>query len=508
MITLIVRQQRIDGASKVWKLKPSDETHSFGTSRLAEIISISPEAKGIEGSFEYRNGNWWYIDLNKDFKVDSTFQIISLEKPHVLKRQGYELHLNPIEISNEVFSNIENNSEINEETNLILKVEDSSKLALKHYQIFLVKRNNKIIEYSILPFGEKFISKFMENKSDAIEPVESNSWVRKNWDDLLIQQKSIHLRSVDDLSKVKWNQLMDDESRKGLKIMGSFILAVFLLSFILPKSERTSELPTFAKSPQSFIVKTEIKKPQQKNSGLKASPSNNSSVNAKNPRAESPAPPQEMKNTKSNSKTAGLLKNFTQGRISQLISKVSAQAARSANVVISKGIKAESAESGAALSSLGNVDRSGRDWAREAKGNDIKISTGGKGGGQSTLGMGGLIKGGTGSAGVGLIEDESEISGGLDREIIAQYIKSQLGQILYCYERQLSAHPDLFGKVAVRFTIGPIGTVETQAINDTTLKNATVEGCILKKVAAWKFPIPQGGTKVMVTYPFLFKSTN
>jgi len=68
--------------------------------------------------------------------------------------------------------------------------------------------------------------------------------------------------------------------------------------------------------------------------------------------------------------------------------------------------------------------------------------------------------GSTGTKAVGLLEEESEIVGGLDREVIAQYIRTQLGQILYCYERQLSAHPDLFGKVAVKFTIGPTGSVE------------------------------------------------
>ena len=109
---------------------------------------------------------------------------------------------------------------------------------------------------------------------------------------------------------------------------------------------------------------------------------------------------------------------------------------------------------------------------------------------------------------MGLLEDEGEITGGLDREVIAQYIKSRLGEILYCYERQLSANPDLYGKVAVKFSIAGTGAVETQRIGDTTLKNATVEGCILQKVAKWKFPTPEGGTKVLVTYPFLFKSTN
>jgi TonB family protein len=83
-----------------------------------------------------------------------------------------------------------------------------------------------------------------------------------------------------------------------------------------------------------------------------------------------------------------------------------------------------------------------------------------------------------------------------------------LGQIRYCYERQLSASPDLYGKVAVKFVIGAAGEVTSQQIGSSTLKNAMVEGCILRRVARWKFPNPKGGTSVIVTYPFLFKSLN
>ena len=122
--------------------------------------------------------------------------------------------------------------------------------------------------------------------------------------------------------------------------------------------------------------------------------------------------------------------------------------------------------------------------------------------------FGSLRQGSTGQAGIGLIEDEIEVAGGLDREVIAQYIKSQLGYILYCYERQLSAKPSLQGKVSVQFTIGGDGYVNTQKVSDTTMGDPTVEGCMLSKIAKWKFPSPKGGTQVNVTYPFLFKSTN
>ena len=105
------------------------------------------------------------------------------------------------------------------------------------------------------------------------------------------------------------------------------------------------------------------------------------------------------------------------------------------------------------------------------------------------------------------LEEETEIDGGLDKEAIARVIRSQLGQIRYCYERQLSASPELYGKILVKFTIGAAGSVVAQAIGNTSLNNAMVEGCILRRVAGWQFPTPKGGTNVLVTYPFLFKST-
>lgn len=115
---------------------------------------------------------------------------------------------------------------------------------------------------------------------------------------------------------------------------------------------------------------------------------------------------------------------------------------------------------------------------------------------------------GLGSAGISTNESESVVTGGLERDVIAQVIKSQVGEILYCYERQLSATPELSGKISVRFTISPSGSIESRSINTSTLNNSNVENCILKKMDAWKFPYPKGGTRVVVTYPFLFRSTN
>ena len=112
-----------------------------------------------------------------------------------------------------------------------------------------------------------------------------------------------------------------------------------------------------------------------------------------------------------------------------------------------------------------------------------------------------------GQAGLSVLDEEVEVEGGLDPEIIANIIRKHLGEILYCYERQLTIHPDLFGKLSIKFIIGATGNVENTRIIQNSLKNNIVENCVTQRISQWKFPAPKGGTQVIVSYPFLFKNT-
>ncbi len=208
---------------------------------------------------------------------------------------------------------------------------------------------------------------------------------------------------------------------------------------------------------------------------------------------------------------AKVVMNLKNAGLGALIGKVAARAAKGASLVQAAGVNADNARSGRALSLGGGSSLDKLGGGGGGHGNETQkvggLGTAGKGGGSSGYkGSGALQLGNTGSAEVGVLEEETEVDGGLDKEIIARYIKSQLGQIRYCYERQLSANPDLYGKILVKFTIGSAGSVVAQTIGNTSLNNAMVEGCILRRIAGWQFPTPKGGTKVLVTYPFLFKS--
>ena len=146
----------------------------------------------------------------------------------------------------------------------------------------------------------------------------------------------------------------------------------------------------------------------------------------------------------------------------------------------------------------------------------------GSGGGGTALGIGGLgTKGnGHGRGGYGDIDlggrgkDETQfipgkttVVGGLSRDVINRIIQRHYNEIKYCYEKELSKDPGLYGKVTVLFVIDGGGKVSDALVQQTTMSSESVEGCMINHVRRWAFPAPQGGGTVQVTYPYVFKSS-
>lgn len=131
--------------------------------------------------------------------------------------------------------------------------------------------------------------------------------------------------------------------------------------------------------------------------------------------------------------------------------------------------------------------------------------TKGKGGGQAGYGKLSLI----GSAGTSTIPlgREALVEGGLDRDLIADVINRNMGQFRFCYEQGLQGEPSLAGRVAIRFTIGGNGSVRTAGVENSTLNSSMVEQCVVNRMRSLKFPLPQGGVDVKVSYPFMFRRT-
>jgi len=129
--------------------------------------------------------------------------------------------------------------------------------------------------------------------------------------------------------------------------------------------------------------------------------------------------------------------------------------------------------------------------------------TKGKGGGQAGYGKLSLV-GSAGTSSVALAQ-EATVASGLDRDQIAAVINKNLGQVRFCYEQGLQSDPNLSGRVAVAFTIGGSGAVKTASVESTTMNAKAVEDCIVMRLKTWKFPLPQGGVDVQVTYPFVLR---
>lgn len=488
MKQLFIEQHTTTGERKVWKLSGDKPQYTFGTSRTADIVSIDSSLESWEGIFEFRDGNWRYISMNSKSHKTESGPITAVTS------EAIEIKFN---LSKLLLSELTKTIEINK----FQIAPPAFSKNVKKFQIFQVCFGDDVVETQIILFNKKYTSRTLST-AVKIEPIPSSSWNVSKHGEFTLKQKSIEVEKPTQLFFLRMEDFIERDSKVGIAALLALCLVFSLTFSLIPRTERY--IPVSKKAIARVII-TEPAQPMKKEKTKVAVKDETQKLTApvEVPKVESGGDAQPAR-----TKVAGMLKNLNSGRISSLLSKVSSQGARSKTVILSDGIAAGSGPSGRALAALGKIEKSGDDWSQDSGSRGLKISTNGIGGGKNVNNFAALSGGKVGKGGVGLIEDESEVVGGLDREEIANYIRTQLGQILYCYERQLSANKELFGKVSVKFTISGSGKVETQTVSDTTLKNTTVEGCMLNKIASWKFPAPRGGTKVVVTYPFLFKSTN
>lgn len=149
---------------------------------------------------------------------------------------------------------------------------------------------------------------------------------------------------------------------------------------------------------------------------------------------------------------------------------------------------------------------------------------GGGGTGTLTMGTGPIGTRGRGSGEVGYGSSEGGIGakqdrdvkitmatpivyGSLDKEIIRRVVRENQAQIRYCYERELTRDPGLYGKVVMKWVIAASGKVMRATVAENHMKNKAVGQCIAQRIRGWNFPKPKGGGIVVVTYPFVFKKS-
>ena len=129
--------------------------------------------------------------------------------------------------------------------------------------------------------------------------------------------------------------------------------------------------------------------------------------------------------------------------------------------------------------------------------------TKGKGGGQAGYGTLSIV-GSRGTSSIPLTS-EASVGGGLDKSLIGGIIMQNLGQVKFCYEQGLQLDSSLHGRVAVDFVINGDGAVKSASIANSSVNSKIVEDCLLMRLKSWKFPLPENGKEVKVSYPFVLR---
>lgn len=474
-------------------------TTTIGSARTANIRVLGEDVAGLHAAFDLVEDKWTLCDLgsksgtwiNKKSVLTHELESGSATVIHI---GTHQLTVTPLGFERDLFA--KNAKEGNGKTT---------------YHQVVVLKNGLVKESVLLPKTETY-TPFVFGLGTLPAPADYD-WTITKSGDWVVKQR---LTKSEEIPDATIKEAFGEDWKRPAPL-AAFLLVLLMmgaLMFLAPHKP-DDELKTLAPTMQNQYTRMifdgqKVKQAKAANEKLRQTMRGQSKTGvAKNtPGGDAGAKAAGGSKEKPGAKVVMNLKNAGLGA---LIGKVAARAAKGAALVQAAGVNPDNARSGRALSLGGGSSLDKLGGGGGGHGNETQkvggLGTAGKGGGSSGYkGTGALQLGNTGNAEVGVLDEETEVDGGLDKEIIARYIKSQLGQIRYCYERQLSANPDLYGKIMVKFTIGSAGSVTAQAIGNTSLNNAMVEGCILRRIAGWQFPTPKGGTKVMVTYPFLFKS--
>jgi TonB family protein len=100
---------------------------------------------------------------------------------------------------------------------------------------------------------------------------------------------------------------------------------------------------------------------------------------------------------------------------------------------------------------------------------------------------------------------KADVIGEMDKDLIRRVVRTHINEVRFCYNQGLARDPGLRGRVAVRFTIGPTGTVPAAVVAESTITDRNVGNCAVQAVKRWRFPKPERGGNVVVTYPFVFE---
>ena len=475
----------------------------IGSSRNAHLRLLGDGVSGIHASIERRGDSWTISDLGSEEGTWVNKKPI-VEYPingaTVIHIGGHQIKATPHALERSLF--------VNE------SIPERSNLGETYHQFVILKNGHLVKSELVAPTSSCGYEIAGEQKVFAAP--KDYKWQETKVGAYTIRQRLVksQVMSQDFKERVK-GSLEPRVHGPMISALVAFLL-IFGFMFLMPKAPE-DELKTIMPPNQNQFTrmifdanKVKAKKAQAEKLRKNIAGQSQQGVKKDKPGGDEGRVAGGKPNPKPGNKVVSKIRAAGLGA---LIGKISKRASQNTVLLEAAGVSPDEKSGRAfALGGGSSLDKVGPRQGEGAGGGGTQkiagLGTSGKGGGNSAYkGAGALSLGNVGNAEVGILEEESEVDGGLDRDVIARVIQSQLGQIRYCYERQLSANPELYGKVLVKFTIGGTGNVVAQMVGNTSLNNAMVEGCILRRIAGWQFPQPKGGTNVLVSYPFLFKST-
>jgi outer membrane biosynthesis protein TonB len=471
---------------KQLKVKPSQgDLYLIGSSREANLRIAGEEISGCHAALQYRDGQWFICDLSGN-------GIDGQKTERAIGSETFEVQLGQHRLK--LFAK-ENN------TDLFKSAASEGDLGL-HQVVVRVK--GRIVETLALKSTESYkLDLGLETK--VMPAPTSGEWVITEIGNRTIQQRLVASQAAAEIAPIEIDQAL----AKPVKITTGILLLLLLLMIATHNfAPKTAEEANLTQQQVDMIFNAKVikkKKEIVKQTGSKVK-AGGDSENA--PKSAARSTPEESQAPKMSAKATAALTSIRNAGLSALVGKIAKRANNKGIMVATSGVTADNANAGRAFYSTGTTTVGGGGSASKQGAYRLGgVGTQGKGGGAGNYKGGTALAGGSvGMGDVGVVDEETVIEGGLDRDVIAEVIKRNLGQIRYCYERQLSSDAKLYGKVMVNFSIGADGLVSAAQVGNTTMRNAMVEGCIVRRVAGFKFPLPKGGTTVKVSYPFLFKA--
>lgn len=301
------------------------------------------------------------------------------------------------------------------------------------------------------------------------------------------------------LSNEKIKAVLDAESqyfRKSLKSSFTGLAVLLGLAFLIPKITPKKEEELIP----AKVAKLVLTQPRS----TAAAPSQNQST-PQEKREDAPAPKnvakakdvavvQAFRAKALQNAVSGLLKGGMTNLLQQSEMLMGADASKAARRMVD----------GKTVQGLPSAPVTGLTGARS-----VDVASIGGNGDPKSVGYGKGQKAsvsGQGKSFVGLDLDNGQVEEGLTKDEVGKVIHAHMSEIRYCYESSMVRNPDVEGKLMLDFNIGPNGFVTRATVRESSLQDARLDDCIIRRLTKWAFPKPKGGVNVAVAYPFIFKT--